>query len=936
MATFTSSLDQVEALYVGYFGRAGDPAGTNYWIGQLNAGTISLAEVAGAFAVQPEAQTKYPYLATPNLADPGAFVDLVYQNLFNHAADAAGKAYWVAQLQAASGNPQAVGQFILNVISGATGTDEAAIRNKVEVARDFTTTAANLNAPWTVTTQAQSSAEIAAVNDQPESVAAAKAATVIYFSTVNPGPPLDFTLLRDSLESNANGANFNAPLLFNAGTGTMLQSLQTGDSALYTGANGILFATLNGGADTPDVTLRGIQTATVTSLVGGSGFSGNITGIATLNNNGSIGSLTLGLAGRGLNTALSTVNISASGVGAGANTQAFIAAQALAGMSDAISVNITGALGTSTVGIGAAQVVLVNDGATGTTGMPMNAYETQTINSTNATFLQLSDAATGVLSTSTLILTGAGALQLSAGGSSDFSNLTKIDASATTGGVTITGLTDAVSASSFLNAGAAGLLTGNTVLNSFKGGSGADRLDISNMTAAQVQAFAAGNLEGGMGRDTLVLGAAALNTETALAATGFEIVGTGDGFAGAIDVSKLGAGVDTLRLFGYPIDVVTITNVPTAFSLDFNGFAGNGEFTINGPGASSDVLNLSGDYDLIQTLSTQDFEVVNFKASTPVEIFDFRVVATVGSTATVNIVLDSVLDCGCNPDFLVDLFDVGSGTVNVSGKSGGGVGFVSIAATALNGSALNVGADPTDIGLNMEFGAVSAIRILGSDASDALVGSPEADVIDGGAGDDFLRNSLDGSTATGDVLIGGNGQDLFSLVGDAVSSPLAALYGNVVAVTDLRVDSTRSLTDIVILSGSPVDYPNISGSLQAQVSDQGDLPVQGIGSSGTQTILNADNEIVKLTQTVSTAGLTLQAAFDSAIGGATITDATLGGAYFFMMYDLTNSKMVLGVVDTSGNTDGVIEAGDDVFIIGSADMSAAAYANVGTNQFMVL
>jgi hypothetical protein len=29
MATFTTPINQIESLYIGYFGRAGDPAGVN-------------------------------------------------------------------------------------------------------------------------------------------------------------------------------------------------------------------------------------------------------------------------------------------------------------------------------------------------------------------------------------------------------------------------------------------------------------------------------------------------------------------------------------------------------------------------------------------------------------------------------------------------------------------------------------------------------------------------------------------------------------------------------------------------------------------------------------------------------------------------------------------------------------------------------------------
>src|SRR5882757_1264571 len=233
MTTFTTPLNQVESLYVGYFGRAGDPAGENYWVGQLNAKTITLAQIAASFSVQPEATAKYPYLANPNISDPGTFVDQVYQNMFNHTADAAGKAYWVAQLTAASGNPATVGAMILNIISGATGVDDTTIKNKVDVAADFTIKATNAGTTWNATAQAQSSLEIAATNDTAASVTAQKAATDAFIASA-PGPQQTFTLGVDTLTSSAQNANFNAPVIFNAGSGTLIQSLQTGDSAIDT------------------------------------------------------------------------------------------------------------------------------------------------------------------------------------------------------------------------------------------------------------------------------------------------------------------------------------------------------------------------------------------------------------------------------------------------------------------------------------------------------------------------------------------------------------------------------------------------------------------------------------------------------------------------------------------------------------------------------
>ena len=90
---------------------------------------------------------------------------------------------------------------------------------------------------------------------------------------------------------------------------------------------------------------------------------------------------------------------------------------------------------------------------------------------------------------------------------------------------------------------------------------------------------------------------------------------------------------------------------------------------------------------------------------------------------------------------------------------------------------------------------------------------------------------------------------------------------------------------------------------------------------------------MKLTQNTATAGLTLQQAFNAAIGSATITGATSMGEYFFTMYDATNSRMALGIVDASNSTDDVIETGDTVILVGTVTMTSAAYAQINSYQF---
>ena len=195
--------------------------------------------------------------------------------------DAAGKTYWVAQLTAAGGSANAVAQFILNVVSGATGTDSTALTNKVDVARDFTTKASNAGTTWNNTANAQSSVELSTVTDQAATVTAAKAATDAYIAAA-PGPQSNFTLNIDTLSANTVNANFNAPLIFNAPTGTLLPSLQAGDSELDTAplpgpglSNGGTFtAILNSSTPVGSVTLKGIPTHSVTSLPTGAGYKG--------------------------------------------------------------------------------------------------------------------------------------------------------------------------------------------------------------------------------------------------------------------------------------------------------------------------------------------------------------------------------------------------------------------------------------------------------------------------------------------------------------------------------------------------------------------------------------------------------------------------------------------------------------------------------------
>jgi len=109
----TPTLENTTKLYVATFNRAADAGGLDYW---ANGAGLDLEGIAQSFFDQPETKEAYPTDSSNT-----DFVEAIYQNLFNRASEAAGLAYWVAELD--SGRI-AKSTFILAVINGAQDTEE--------------------------------------------------------------------------------------------------------------------------------------------------------------------------------------------------------------------------------------------------------------------------------------------------------------------------------------------------------------------------------------------------------------------------------------------------------------------------------------------------------------------------------------------------------------------------------------------------------------------------------------------------------------------------------------------------------------------------------------------------------------------------------------------------------------------------------------------
>ena len=145
-----SADEQIAATYAAFFGRAADALGFRFWVDQFNAGLPTqgaaklFANIASSFGISAEAKALYPFLDNPFGATDGqisAFLDSVYNNLFNRSSDALGLAYWTGQIKATLQAGEFVGSVLVNIMSGAqdtaAGKDITTLMGKVAVSLEY-------------------------------------------------------------------------------------------------------------------------------------------------------------------------------------------------------------------------------------------------------------------------------------------------------------------------------------------------------------------------------------------------------------------------------------------------------------------------------------------------------------------------------------------------------------------------------------------------------------------------------------------------------------------------------------------------------------------------------------------------------------------------------------------------------------------------------
>lgn len=257
--TTLSTREVLSAVYIGYYNRAADPAGIQFWEQVIANTSLDLVAVATDFSGQAETQAVHPFFADPTTSTPGTFITSLYQNLFNRDPDTAGLNFWSAQLQNAIDGTGtfSVGEIIVKIIEGAVdidgGTqDRTTILNKIEVAQDWTDAAEAADGEFDAAAMASAKAIIADVTSDPATVAEAKATTDAFFAPAPvEGETILLTSATDVMTGTADNDQFNAYLQQNPFAGGISNSLSSadrldggaGDDSLYAELSFELFGT---------------------------------------------------------------------------------------------------------------------------------------------------------------------------------------------------------------------------------------------------------------------------------------------------------------------------------------------------------------------------------------------------------------------------------------------------------------------------------------------------------------------------------------------------------------------------------------------------------------------------------------------------------------------------------------------------------------------
>jgi len=933
----SATVDLIQKLYIGYFGRAGDPEGLQYWVERKAAG-MSDAAIAQSFSVQDEAKAMYGFLAAPSLGmGQEAFLEAVYQNLFERSIDSEGLAYYQGQLNA--GRP--VGGIILDIINGArntsAGQDLTTVTNKLAVANYYTEAVLDANATWTLADdQADAIAVLADVTSATASVTTAQtlADNLVSADTVPVGSTFTLTTDVDAVS----GTQGNDTITGVLGNGS--STFNFGDQ-IYGGSGTDTLNLLDGeGTAMGIVSMDGVEVVNVRTLVSGAHQThlnaSDWSGIATLTNASSVDDSTLNVSGLSIaadvtlyGEASIAVNYANLTSGTDTATVSLIGAGSARSAATYASANTEGGLASIDVDLNDGGLVdAVNIQASGTNYVTLEGgadLRTINVSGSGAVYMATDDLVTGFNAAGfngTLEVTFNGASDVNAvGGAGNdtfnfgttFSNSDSVNGGGGTDTIALTlgGFNRALQTTQ--------VEISNATFNDDAGGT----LNVTGSTVATYSLRA-----GSADADANVAGVAngaIVNLTTN--ANNLDDVSVGYASGAASGILNLGSATGAVAL-----DVLTVTGVS---SLAVNSVAGSAGAAVsiasaNFGGAELSITTSGGEADLAITNLTADA----LRTLTITSNGSAGITMTSGLEANTALTSVTVVAQGS------DAADVTLGGINNSGSS---LSFNSLTLTGSSGADITVGA--VEMGNGATAASTGTITMRAGNGS--IVGTTSMDVSVTGAITLTLNLSAE---ASGTVQLGnieafaGTASTAASTASEIIISPITVGANGLVASELVGFGTTAGalLTVGAITVGTSAGFVLGSGGIlvAANVAN-GDISnismTLGADASGTFGAIDTTGGAVgNITLTVAdSASASFGAINASSIGGITITLEGDGEADFAGLTAASNiGAITLSLTADADVTIAAISAGGDIgnIVIGNAKSATANFDTIDASS----
>ena len=564
MTSIATAMD-VEKAYLAYFGRPADIAGMNYWLGK------SISDMDAGFAASQEYATLYGGMTNSQR------VDQVYQNLFGRAADPAGKAYWVGQLNAGL---VTIGTLVATMEADALGVDIGTINNRLTFAIDFTVNLTPAQNAGYNGTAAANAARVAMseVIYTDTSLATAKGNVAFDISAIDQGVS-PVTLAAENAAAATNASNLAAYGSINGVTqtsaantyvltsGANTVNMVVGTAAVtdtfdhsanptsvifnISGASTGVLTLAKTGSQTVPTTLT-INDSTAAALTVGPLHGGHLSS-AVFNNTGT-GTLSAGIT---VGSILQSVSITGTGTENFSDITSAYAGFTLTDSSSAavgivsLTASATGADSISNSGsglltIGTATLLAGNNTLTisssGTGGI------TDSADTTTATTVTFTNSGGGTITETNMTANSATAINLA-------SNVTGTISDSSSSAVTVTGTSDNSNLTLNITGGGSNTIQTGTGIDSISVGVGSNTITVGSHTAANADTFTIAT------PTTITTTTAAVPVDTITGALAGSVAGNGD-------LVKLGT--TTALATGVFTGMGTITNgfaVPTTNTL---------------------------------------------------------------------------------------------------------------------------------------------------------------------------------------------------------------------------------------------------------------------------------------------------------------------------------------------------------------------------------